>query len=77
MTALRFLHGVTLQRERFIEMLPMPRKEHYLSVILSPTEVPRFLASGSVLSSPRHLQHHVRHLKQLPTDYTGERHIVT
>ena len=43
MTALRFLYGVTLQRERFIEMLPMPRKEHYLPVILSPAEGLRFL----------------------------------
>jgi integrase len=43
MTALRFLYGVTLQRERLIEMLPMPRKEHYLPVILSPAEVLRFL----------------------------------
>jgi len=43
MTALRFLYGITLQRERFIEMLPMPRKEHYLPVILSPAEVLRFL----------------------------------
>jgi integrase/recombinase XerD len=42
MTALRFLYGVTLRRERFIEMLPMPPKEHYLPVILSPAEVLRF-----------------------------------
>jgi site-specific recombinase XerD len=46
MTALRFLYGVTLQRERFIEMLPMPRKEHYLPVILSPAEVLRFLEAA-------------------------------
>jgi integrase/recombinase XerD len=26
MTALRFLYGVTLQRERFIEMLPCPAR---------------------------------------------------
>src|SRR3974377_2582261 len=43
MTALRFLYGVTLQRERFIDMLPLPPKEHYLPVILSPAEVLRFL----------------------------------
>ena len=42
MTALRFLYGVTLHRERCIEMLPMPRKEHYLPVILSPAEVLQF-----------------------------------
>ena len=46
MTALRFLYGVTLQRERFIEMLPTPRKEHYLPVILSPAEVLRFLEAA-------------------------------
>jgi len=46
MTALRFLYGVTLRRERFIEMLPMPRKEHYLPVILSPVEVLRFLEAA-------------------------------
>jgi len=47
---LRFRYGVTLQRERFIEMLPMPRKEHYLPVILSPAEVLRFLeAAPSIL----------------------------
>jgi integrase/recombinase XerD len=46
MTALRFLYGVTLRRERFVEMLPMPRKEHYLPVILSPAEVLRFLEAA-------------------------------
>jgi site-specific recombinase XerD len=45
-TALRFLYGVTLQRDRFIEMLPMPRKEHRLPVILSPAEVLRFLGAA-------------------------------
>jgi integrase len=43
---LRFLYGVALQRERFIEMLPMPRKEHYLPLILSPAEVLRFLEAA-------------------------------
>ena len=52
-TALRFLYGVTLKRERIIEMLPMPRPEHHLPVILSPAEVSAVSASGSVLS------HHV------------------
>jgi len=46
MSALRFLYRVTLQRERFIEMLPMPRKQHYLPVILSPAEVVRFLEAA-------------------------------
>ena len=46
MTALRFLYGVTVQRERFIEMLPMPRKQHYLPVILSPAEGLRFLEAA-------------------------------
>jgi integrase/recombinase XerD len=50
MTALRFLYGVTLRRERFIEMLPMPRKEHYLPVILSPAEVLRFLEAAPSFS---------------------------
>ena len=42
-TALRFLYKVTLKRERVIDMLPTPRKEHHLPVILSPAEVLRFL----------------------------------
>jgi integrase/recombinase XerD len=46
MTALPFLYRVTLRRERFIEMLPMPRKEHHLPVILSPAEVLRFLEAA-------------------------------
>jgi integrase/recombinase XerD len=50
MTALRFLYGVTLRRERFVEMLPMPRKEHYLPVILSPAEVLRFLEAAPSFS---------------------------
>ena len=52
-TALRFLYGVTLKRDRFIEMLPTPRKEHYLPVILSPAEVLRFLQAAPSYS------HHV------------------
>jgi site-specific recombinase XerD len=45
-TALRFLYGITLKRERFIEMLPMPRPEHHLPVILSPAEVLQFLQAA-------------------------------
>jgi integrase/recombinase XerD len=52
-TALRFLYGVTLRRDRFIEMLPTPRKEHHLPVILSPAEVLRFLEAAPSYS------HHV------------------
>lgn len=52
-TALRFLFGVTLKRDRFIEMLPTPRKEHHLPVILSPAEVLRFLQAAPSYS------HHV------------------
>ncbi len=52
-TALRFLYGITLKRERFIEMLPTPRQEHHLPVILSPAEVLRFLQAAPSFS------HHV------------------
>jgi integrase/recombinase XerD len=52
-TALRFLYGITLKRERFLEMLPTPRKEHHLPVILSPAEVLRFLEAAPSFS------HHV------------------
>ena len=34
-TALLFLYKVTLKRERVLDMLPTPRKEHHLPVILS------------------------------------------
>ena len=52
-TALRFLYGVTLKRDRFIELLPTPRKEHRLPVIHSPAEVLRFLQAAPSFS------HHV------------------
>ena len=52
-TALRFLYGTTLKRERFFDMLPTPRKEHHLPVILSPAEVLRFLEAAPSFS------HHV------------------
>jgi len=45
-TALRFLYKVTLKRERVIDMLPTPRKEHHLPVILSPAEIFRFLEAA-------------------------------
>src|ERR1041385_1585675 len=53
LTALRFLYGTTLKRERFLEMLPTPRMEHHLPVILSPAEVLRFLEAAPSFS------HHV------------------
>jgi len=49
-TALLFLYGVTLKRNRFIEMLPTPRKEYHLPVILSPAEVLRFLEAAPSFS---------------------------
>ncbi len=49
-TALRFLYGITLKRERFLEMLPTPRQEHHLPVILSPAEVLRLLQSAPSFS---------------------------
>jgi integrase/recombinase XerD len=49
-TALRFLYGITLQRERSLEMLPMPRREHHLPAILSPAEVLRFLQAAPSFS---------------------------
>jgi hypothetical protein len=45
-TALLFLYKVTLKRERVLDMLPTPRKEHHLPVILSPAEVLRFLEAA-------------------------------
>jgi integrase len=62
-TALRFLYGVTLKRDRFIELLPTPRKEHRLPVILSPAEVLRFLQAAPSFS------HHV--IFDCPPDRAG------
>src|SRR6202021_1062186 len=52
-TCVGFFFRVPLKRDRFIEMLPTPRKEHYLPVILSPAEVLRFLQAAPSYS------HHV------------------
>jgi site-specific recombinase XerD len=42
-SALRFLYTVTLKQDRVIEMIPTPKAEHHLPVILSPEEVLRLL----------------------------------
>jgi integrase/recombinase XerD len=49
-TALRFLYSVTLKRDRVVEMIPTPRPEHRLPVILSPEEVLRLLESAPSFS---------------------------
>ena len=52
-SALRFLYRVTLKQDRVIEMIPTPKKEHRLPVILSPEEVLRLLEAAPSFS------HHV------------------
>src|SRR6202049_1559230 len=42
-SALRFLYHVTLKQDQVIEMIPFPKKEDRLPVILSPEEVLRLL----------------------------------
>jgi integrase/recombinase XerD len=42
-SALRFLYAVTLKQDRVIEMIPTPKAEYRLPVILSPEEVLRLL----------------------------------
>jgi site-specific recombinase XerD len=49
-TALRFLYSVTLKRDRVLEMIPNPRPEHRLPVILSPEEVLRLLEAAPSFS---------------------------
>jgi site-specific recombinase XerD len=49
-TALRFLYAVTLKQDRVIEMIPTPRQEHRLPVILSPQEVLRLLEAAPSFS---------------------------
>ena len=44
--ALRFLYTVTLKQDRAIEMIPTPKAEHRLPVILSPEEVLRLLEAA-------------------------------
>lgn len=52
-SALRFLYAVTLKQDRVIEMIPTPKAEHRLPVILSPEEVHRLLEAAPSFS------HHV------------------
>lgn len=52
-SALRFLYGVTLLRDWSVELIPTPKKEQKLPVILSPDEVLRLLQASSCFS------HHV------------------
>ena len=42
-SALRFLYRVTLKQDWVVAMIPTPKKEHRLPVILSPEEVLRLL----------------------------------
>jgi site-specific recombinase XerD len=49
-TALRFFYAVTLKQDRVIEMIPTPRPEHRLPVILSPGEVLRLLEAAPSFS---------------------------
>jgi integrase/recombinase XerD len=49
-TALRFFYTVTLKQDRVIEMIPTPRPEHRLPVILSPQEVLRLLEAAPSFS---------------------------
>jgi site-specific recombinase XerD len=52
-SALRFLYHVTLKQDRVIEIIPFPKQEHRLPVILSPEEVLRLLEAAPSFS------HHV------------------
>ena len=52
-SALRFLYHVTLKQDRVIEMIPFPKQEYQLPVILSPEEVLRLLEAAPSFS------HHV------------------
>jgi site-specific recombinase XerD len=49
-SALRFLYAVTLKQDRVIEMIPTPKAEYRLPVILSPEEVLRLLQAAPSLS---------------------------
>jgi integrase/recombinase XerD len=52
-SALRFLYHVTLKQDRIIEMIPFPKQEYSLPVIVSPEEVLRLLEAAPSLT------HHV------------------
>ena len=49
-SALRFLYHVTLKQDRVIEMIPFPKQEHRLPVILSAEEVLRLLEAAPSFS---------------------------
>ena len=49
-SALRFLYAVTLKQDRVIEMIPTPKAEHRLPVILSPEEVLHLLEAAPSFS---------------------------
>jgi len=52
-SALRFLYAVTLQRDWTVQLIPAPKKDHRLPVILSPQEVFQLLQAAPSFS------HHV------------------
>ena len=52
-SALRFLYHVTVKQDRVIAMIPFPKQEYQLPVILSPEEVLRLLEAAPSFS------HHV------------------
>jgi site-specific recombinase XerD len=52
-SALRFFYAVTLQRDWTIQLIPAPKKDHRLPVILSPQEVLQLLQAAPSFS------HHV------------------
>jgi integrase/recombinase XerD len=49
-SALRFLYAVTLKQDRVIEMIPTPKAEYRLPVILSPLEILRLLQAAPSFS---------------------------
>jgi integrase/recombinase XerD len=49
-SALRFLYHVTLKQDRIIELIPFPKQEYQLPVILSPVEVRRLLEAAPSFS---------------------------
>jgi len=52
-SALRFLYAVTLQRDWSVKLIPAPKKDHRLPVILSPQEVLQLLQAAP--SFPHHV----------------------
>jgi integrase/recombinase XerD len=52
-SALRFLYAVTLQRDWTTQLIPTPKKDHRLPVILSPQEVLQLLQAAP--SFPHHV----------------------